>query len=74
MNINNNTAYISVNKFPNNNNDSKTKYLTIRWNQHVAKRNLEKQKCVTKETLKIHIKDNFKINGEQRIKISKKCE
>ena len=37
-NINNNTAYISVNKLPSNNDNNKTKYLLVTQNQHVANR------------------------------------
>ena len=38
INVNNNTAYISVNKLPSNNDSNKTKYLIIIQNQHVANR------------------------------------
>ena len=38
INVNNNTAYISVNKLPSNNDNNKTKYLIVRQNQHVANR------------------------------------
>ena len=38
VNANNNTAYISVNKLPSNNDNNKTKYLIVRQNQHVANR------------------------------------
>ena len=38
LNVNNNTAYIYVNKFPSNNDDNKTEYLIVRQNQHVANR------------------------------------
>ena len=34
MNVNN-TAQISVHKLPNKNKNNKTKYLIIRWNQHI---------------------------------------
>ena len=37
-NVNENTAYISVNKLPSNNDNNKTKYLIGRQNQHVANR------------------------------------
>ena len=37
-NVNNNTAYISVNKLPSNNDNNKTEYLIVRQNQHVANR------------------------------------
>ena len=37
INLSNNTAYISVNKLANNDNN-KTKYLIVRQNQHVANR------------------------------------
>ena len=36
MNVNNNTAYIFVNKRPSNNDNTKTKSLIVRQNQHVA--------------------------------------
>ena len=38
INVNENTAYISVNKLPSNNDNNKTKYLIVRQNQHVANR------------------------------------
>ena len=38
INVNNNTAFISVNKFPINNDNNKTKYLIVRQNQHVVNR------------------------------------
>ena len=38
INVNNNNVHISVNKLPNNNDNNETKYLIIRWNQHVANR------------------------------------
>ena len=38
INVNNNTAYISVNKLPSNNDNNKTEYLIVRQNQHVANR------------------------------------
>ena len=38
INVNNNTAYISVNKLPCNNDNNKTEYLIARQNQHVANR------------------------------------
>ena len=38
ININNNTAYISINKLPSNNDNNKTEYLIVRQNQHVTNR------------------------------------
>ena len=38
INVNNNTAYTSVNKLPINNDNNKTEYLIVRQNQHVANR------------------------------------
>ena len=38
INVNENTAYISVNKLPSNNDNNKTKYLIGRQNQHVTNR------------------------------------
>ena len=38
INVNSNTAYISVNKLPSNNDNNKTEYLIVRQNQHVANR------------------------------------
>ena len=38
INVNNNTAYISVNKLASNNDNNKTKCLIARQNQHVANR------------------------------------
>ena len=38
MNANNNTAYISTNKLPSNNDSNKTEYLIVRQNKHVANR------------------------------------
>ena len=36
ISINKNTAYISVNRLPSNDDNNKTKYLLVRQNQHVA--------------------------------------
>ena len=38
INVNNNTAYISLNKLHSNNDNNKTEYLIVRQNQHVANR------------------------------------
>ena len=38
INVNNNTAYMSVNKLPSNNDSNKTEYLIVRQNKHVANR------------------------------------
>ena len=38
IHVNNNTAYISVNKLPSNTDNNKTEYLIVRKDQHVANR------------------------------------
>ena len=38
INISNNRAHISVNKFTNNNDNNKIEYFVIRWNEHIANR------------------------------------